>query len=119
MNNSGNQPHNNLETWRLFGFIIVLGLILVVFIGRLFTLQIIQGDQYVGDAEENRTEVLSLRTQRGVIYDRNGIVLARNIAAYNIAITPALMPEDLGEQNRILRELSAYTEKPISFDELF
>ena len=63
-------------------------------------------------SEENRTEEVSLRTQRGVIYDRNGIVLARNIASYSIAITPALMPDDPGEQDEILRDLSQYTKSP-------
>ena len=117
MNNSNNQRQNKVDTWRIYLFMIVVGVVMVIFAVRLFNLQILQGQSWQTEAEENRTEEVSLRTQRGVIYDRNGIVLARNIAAYNIAITPANMPEDLGEQSRIIRELAEYTDKPISFDD--
>src|SRR5210317_1899583 len=117
MNFTGDSSKNKISGWRIYTFIFAIGIILVIFTIRLFSLQIIQGKEWVDLAEENRTESLSLQTQRGVIYDRNGIVLARNIASYNIAITPALVPEDLGEQSRILREISKYTTQPLSFDD--
>ena len=117
MNSSNPQSQNTISPWRIYAFIAGLGVIMVIFVFRLFTLQIVQGDQWVQNSEDNRTEQVSLRTQRGVIYDRNGIVLARNVASYNIAITPALVPEDLGEQSRILREISKYTTQPLSFDD--
>jgi len=117
MNSSNPQSQNTISPRRIYAFLIGLGIIMVVFVFRLFNLQIIQGEQWVQNAEDNRTEEVSLRTQRGVIYDRNGIILARNIASYNIAITPALVPEDAGEQSRILRELAKYTTQPLSFDE--
>lgn len=117
MNSSNPQSQNTISPLRIYAFLIGLGVIMVIFVFRLFNLQIIQGDLWIRDAEDNRTEEVSLRTQRGVIYDRNGIVLARNIAAYNIAITPALVPEDLGEQNRILRELSKFSTQPLNYDE--
>lgn len=59
---------------------------------KLFSLQILEGVSYVEQAEENRTTRVSDPTQRGIIYDRNGIVLARNVASYNVTITPALLP---------------------------
>lgn len=117
MKNSNNQTKNRVDAWRIYLLIIAFGAAMVIFTVRLFNLQIVEGQSWQSEAEENRTEQLSLRTQRGVIYDRNGIILARNIAAYNIAILPALMPEDLGEQSRIIRQLAEYTEKPISFDD--
>ncbi len=117
MKSSNPQSQNTISPLRIYAFIALLGIIMVVFVFRLFSLQIVQGDQWVQNAEDNRTEEVSLRTQRGVIYDRNGIVLARNVASYNIAITPALVPEDLGEQSRILREISKYTTQPLSFDD--
>ncbi|MBN2045473.1 MAG: hypothetical protein JW757_10670 [Anaerolineales bacterium] len=114
---SNQQQQNKVDPWRIYLFGAVFAAFLLVFIFRLFSLQIIQGGQFLQDAEENRTEAVSLQTQRGVIYDRNGIVLARNIASYSIAIIPADMPEDPGEQDEILRELAQYTEKPISYDD--
>ncbi|MEJ2484832.1 MAG: penicillin-binding transpeptidase domain-containing protein [Anaerolineales bacterium] len=117
MNSSNPQSQNTISKLRIYAFMIGFAGLMFFFAVRLFDLQILQGDQWIQEAEANRTEEVSLRTQRGVIYDRNGIVLARNIASYDIAITPAAVPEDLGEQNRILRELSQYTEKPLSFDD--
>lgn len=117
MNSSNPQSQNTISRWRIYTFLFVIAGAMLIFAFRLFNLQILQGELWQQDAEDNRTEEVSLRTQRGVIYDRNGIVLARNIAAYNIAITPAAVPDDLGEQYRILSELAKYTEKPISFDD--
>jgi penicillin-binding protein 2 len=117
MKSGNNQSHNKVESWRIYGFLALFGLAILVFTIRLFNLQVVQSEQWEGEAETNRTETISLRTQRGVIYDRNGIVLASNIASYSIAITPAQLPEDEGEQDRVLRELAGYTEKPLSFDD--
>ncbi len=117
MNSPENRSRNAVSVWRVWIFIGAIGLVMIVFVVRLFTLQIIQGEEWSQEAEVNRVEEISLRTQRGVIYDRNGVVLARNIASYNIAVTPALLPEDLGEQENILRELANYTKVPLTFDD--
>ena len=53
------------------------------------------GQSYLAQADENRTTRVSDTTQRGIIYDRNGIVLARNVASYNVTITPAYLPATL------------------------
>lgn len=104
-------PH--IENWRLITFIAVIGMVFFIMILRLFILQVVQHEKWVNQAEENRTDQISIRTHRGVIYDRNGILLARNIASYNVAITPALMPDDDGEVQEIIRELSQYLTLPI------
>lgn len=85
----------NLELWRLwivYGFVILL---FILYAFRLFSLQILDGSSFLAQAEENRTTRVSDTTQRGIIYDRNGIVLARNIASYNVTITPAYLPGTL------------------------
>ncbi|TAK12087.1 MAG: hypothetical protein EPO32_09915 [Anaerolineae bacterium] len=102
-----------LEPWRITAFGIVALFIFAVVFVRLFSLQILQGDEWLSEAENNRTETISLPTRRGVIYDRNGIILARNIASYNIAITPANLPADPGEVAEIIRQLAEYTALPI------
>jgi penicillin-binding protein 2 len=117
MNGSGDRPRNKVEGWRFNTFLIVIGGILVLFSFRLFFYQIVEGDKWLADAEENRTKEVSLATQRGVIYDRNGIILARNVASYNIAITPAQLPDDEGDIEEIIRNLAGYTEVPISYDD--
>jgi penicillin-binding protein 2 len=109
----GRSRPTGLAPGRVRVFRLVAGLIFAVFILRLFSLQVLQGERWTGEAEANRIETISLPTLRGVIYDRNGIVLARNIASYNIAVTPALLPEDPGEVEEIVRGLSQFTDLPI------
>jgi penicillin-binding protein 2 len=86
----------------------------VVFAVRLFTLQILQGTKYSIQTSSNRTEDISVAPSRGIIYDRNGTILARNIASYNITITPASLPDDDGDVQRIYRDLSTLTGVPVN-----
>jgi penicillin-binding protein 2 len=117
MNQSDQRKSNKVEHWRFNAFLFVIGGILLIFISRLFTYQIVEGDSWVSEAEENRTEEVSLLNQRGVIYDRNGIILARNVASYSVAITPAFLPDDDGDIEQIIRELSEMTSVPVSYDD--
>jgi penicillin-binding protein 2 len=103
-----------LEGWRVLVFLALLGLIFIVFGFRLFNLQVLQYGDWIGQAEENRTQQISLAPQRGVIYDRNGIILARNIASYNVAVIPALLPDDDGEIIEIELALAELTQVPYS-----
>jgi len=104
----------HLQNWR---YLIVYGLlvgVVLVFAGRLFTLQILQGTKYIIQTTSNRTQDISVAPARGIIYDRNGIILARNIASYNITITPANLPDDDGDVQRIYRDLSNSTGVPVN-----
>lgn len=56
---------------------------------RLIWLQIIHHADYLTQAEENRTAVIPLIPNRGLILDRNGVVLANNYSAYTLEITPS------------------------------
>lgn len=103
-----------IQPWRIF---IVVGLVLVIFgyyVFKLFNYQIVQGANFLAQANDNRTLEISLPTQRGIIYDRNGYVLARNIATYNITVTPANLPEDEGARQNIYRELAKVIGMPPS-----
>ena len=81
---------------RLIGFLAVFFGVMLFYVYRLFTIQIIDGDYYLDLADENRISIVQEQTKRGIIYDRNGVVLARNTATYDITITPADLPEDDG-----------------------
>ena len=73
-----------------------------------------QWSDYQIRANDNRTQEISIPTQRGIIYDRNGVVLARNVASYNITITPASLPTDPGSIQEVYRQLSALIGVPVS-----
>jgi penicillin-binding protein 2 len=57
--------------------------------GRFFYLQVIQHRHYQTLAETNRIAIVPIVPNRGVIRDRNGIVLAQSFSAYTLEIQPA------------------------------
>lgn len=97
---------------------LIIALVFVFYTFTLFDLQIIQGAGFKAQAEENRIRNISIPTQRGMIYDRNGILLARNIPVYNVAITPANLPESDGKTYEIFKELSTLLDIPVSRGEV-
>jgi penicillin-binding protein 2 len=103
-----------LEQWRKIVLYAIMGIVFLILMGRLFTLQIIEGGEYLAQAEENRTDTISIQTPRGIIYDRNGIVLAQNIASYNVVITPADLPDDTGAIQEVFRKLSQIIDMPVN-----
>jgi len=105
---------SGLEKWRFRVIYALLGAVFLFYLVRLFSLQIVNGEDYSIQAEENRISNISVATQRGNIYDRNGYVLANNVASYNIVITPAYLPVDQGTTENIYRELSAMIDVPVT-----
>jgi penicillin-binding protein 2 len=67
----------------------VVGLCFVILIGRFFYLQVVQHDYYTTRAEDNRISLAPIVPNRGVIFDRNGTILARNYSAFTLEITPS------------------------------
>jgi len=110
----GKVIQQKFESWRLTLVYVVMGLVFMFFTVRLFNLQVIQGEDYATRADDNRTTTVNIPTQRGIIYDRNGFVLARNVASYNVVITPAFLPADEGEIQQVYRELSTIIGVPIN-----
>jgi penicillin-binding protein 2 len=64
---------------------------------RFVWLQGYRHDHYAAQAEENRISVVPVVPNRGLIVDRNGVVLARNFAAYTLEITPSKIDRSLDE----------------------
>ena len=62
---------------------------------RFVWLQVIRHDQYTTQAEKNRTVSIPSPASRGLILDRNGVVLARNYWSYSLEITPSKTEEKL------------------------
>ena len=112
--NNQRRYHDKLENWRIRAVYILMLVVFGFFGLRLFSLQILEGKNYLAQANENRTSIVSSQTNRGIIYDRNGYILARNIASYNVVITPADLPLDIGATQQIYRELSALINIPVS-----
>ncbi|MGH8455564.1 MAG: penicillin-binding protein 2 [Stenotrophobium sp.] len=62
--------------------------LLTVLLIRLVNLQIFQHDYYSTRADDNRMRILPVPPVRGLIYDRNGTLLAQNKPAFVLEITP-------------------------------
>ncbi|QTD89905.1 penicillin-binding protein 2 [Burkholderia anthina] len=62
---------------------------------RFFYLQLFQHGKYALQAEENRISVAPIVPNRGIITDRNGVVLAKNYSAYTLEITPSKLDDTL------------------------
>ena len=56
---------------------------------RLVYLQVVRHEDLLDQAENNRTAILPIVPNRGLIVDRNGIVLASNYSAYTLEVTPS------------------------------
>ncbi len=97
---------------------LIIAVVFFYYASQLFNYQIIEGETYVAQAEDNRTTEISIPTQRGMIYDRNGIVLARNTAQYNVTVTPAELPDSDGEIREIFDQLSKLVDIPVNRGEV-
>ena len=71
-----------------FAAVVVLTLFGVLFV-RFYYLQVRQHQHYQTLAENNRISLLPTVPNRGLIYDRNGVLLANNFFVYTLEITPA------------------------------
>ena len=67
----------------------VMVLCFVLLLSRLIYLQVVEHEDLLEQAENNRTAVLPTVPPRGAILDRNGVVLASNYSAYTLEITPS------------------------------
>ena len=88
---------------------IAMGLtVLVVFTAltaRLWDLQVVNGAHYRSLSEENRVLRLPVDSERGMITDRNGYVLARNLPGFAVMVLPVDLPR--GKQDALVAQLGA------------
>jgi len=90
---------------RYSAILIVFSLCFLVLTGRLFVLQVIKHEEYLGKARDNIESETALKAERGIIYDRNMVPLAVNISTYRIYISPRDV-KDEKEAERIAKGLS-------------
>jgi penicillin-binding protein 2 len=73
--------------------VLVAGLFVLVCFGllaaRLVYLQVFRHDELYVQAESNRTAIVPIVPNRGLVLDRNGVILANNYSAYTLEITPS------------------------------
>ena len=99
-------------------------------LGRFVYLQIFQHRHYQTLAESNRIAIVPIVPNRGVITDRNGIVLAQSYSAYTLEVTPSrvrnldetidrlgglveIQPRDRKRFKRLLEETKNFESLPL------
>src|SRR5574340_1585191 len=92
--NYGIELRNHLRELRHFhirlaiaaGFVVLLFCLLLA---RFFYLQVLRSEHYTTLAEANRISIMPIVPNRGLIFDRNGEILAHNYSAYTLEIVPS------------------------------
>ncbi len=85
-NNPLDDSHYRSGAARMLAIFLIAAM--VVLVGRLFQLQVIQGSYHKSLSEQNSIRLQVVKAARGLIYDRHGIIIARNRPSYQIAILP-------------------------------
>lgn len=116
--NGNTIAQNRVDRWRILAFIGVLLAVFLLFIGRLLILQVVQEEEWIAKSLENSTQEINLPSLRGIIYDRNNIVLARNVASYNVVVYAYRLPDDPGALQGIFRQLSTLIDVPVNLNEI-
>ena len=102
-----------VPAWRVQLTLLAVGVLVLVFLARLFNLQILQEEFYSRQADDNRFDRISVPAARGVVYDANGSLLVRNLPSFNVYITPANLPDSEAEIEAIYLKLSELTGVPL------
>ncbi len=114
--------------------VVICAILIVLFtfllIGRLFYLQVVQHDFFSTLSEQNLMTVIPIAPNRGLIYDRNGVLLAKNIPSFILTINPSktknlsatvkrlqslidITPQDLELFQRRLKQISPHQPVPL------
>ena len=73
---------------RLIFSAIFTGVLFAIIFARLAILQVVEYEHFKTLSHNNRVDIQPLPPQRGLIYDRNGVVLAENIPTFSLELTP-------------------------------
>ncbi|KAE8437346.1 penicillin-binding protein 2 [Vreelandella piezotolerans] len=107
-------PEQELRIFRVRALLAVLVVVVLtsLLVSRLGYLQIVQHDLYSTRSEKNRVRVEPLPPNRGLIYDRNGVLLAENRPTYNLTLVRERV-DDLDETLSLLVDLLELPEEEI------
>jgi penicillin-binding protein 2 len=88
---------------------LAIAIFFVLFL-RLWYVQILSGDKYRTEANDNRIREIRVQAPRGDILDRNGKVLVANRTELAVQVSPENLPPPGPERSRELRQLASVTE---------
>lgn len=102
-----------LIKWRLILSAIIVFISLSIIVGRLYVLQVLDHEHFTTLADSNRVHINALPPTRGLIFDRNGVILANNIPSYRLEITKEELTEDFDTTVLSLKKFIEISERDI------
>ncbi len=90
---------SRLTNDRLIFAAIIAGILFVIVMVRLAVLQVVEYEHFDSLSNRNRVDIAPLPPQRGLIYDRNGVILAENIPTFSLELIPEKVPDLDGTLN--------------------
>ncbi len=120
MHQQFHQRNSAIVRLRLAIYAGVVILLFVILVGRLWYLQIIQGEQFLKKSEENRIRLLRVKAPRGIISDADGFALVRNRPSFNVYLIREDVPEKKRGKGQDFEMIAARLDKllPISKEEI-
>ncbi|WP_122710202.1 penicillin-binding protein 2 [Pseudomonas viridiflava] len=102
------EKETRLVNQRLIACAILVALLAGSLIARMYFLQVTEFEYHSTISENNRVHVLPIPPERGLIYDRNGEVLADNRPSFNLTLTR----ERAGDWHKVIDELMTLLDLP-------
>ena len=83
-----NEQESSLIARRVYFAGVVIAFLVLLIILRVFYLTVIQHDHFTTLAKSNRVKITPIPPTRGLIYSRDGIILAENKPSFSLAVIP-------------------------------
>jgi len=104
--------YSTIFFWRVIVAVCVVLVLLAVLLSRMYQLQVVEFQKYQIASEQNRVEVEPIAPTRGLIYDRNGVLLAKNTPNFSLGIVPEKV-KDTEALVESLRQIIAISERDV------
>jgi penicillin-binding protein 2 len=102
---------------RLRGVFALISLCLVIVAARAAFLQVLRGSYYAAQAEGNRLRSVYVAGERGVMFDRTGVTLVRNVPSFGASVMPNDLPSDAqGRAEAVMRIAEAVGMTPLDVE---
>lgn len=91
----------------------VAAILFAILFFRLWNLQVLSGDEYLAEAQNNRTREQKVIAPRGEILDRDGEVIVDNRTSLALQLNPTKLPDDPAEERAQLERVGELTKMPL------
>lgn len=101
-NSDNSKDATRQKFWKFLVLLLLLGAGIIAVIVRLFIVQVIESDKYSDRARRLHESKVTLRAERGRIFDRNGRLLSTNVKCYSVAIDPRYYKHKNPKEQKLL-----------------